>query len=46
MKQRYRFTGRAGNLYYWESVLPVSPGDSRHEQICCLVSWFWGNDGQ
>jgi hypothetical protein len=39
MKRRYRFTGRAGGRYYWESVLPV---DSRHEQVSCPVAWFWG----
>jgi hypothetical protein len=41
-KQRYRFTGRSGDTYYWQSVLPVSHRDSRHEQLSCSVEWFWG----
>lgn len=39
---RYRFLYRAGGRYYWESVLPVSAGDSRHERVSCPVEWFWG----
>jgi hypothetical protein len=41
-KRRYRFRGRSGGTYYWDGVLPVSPGDSRHEQVSCPVAWFWG----
>lgn len=41
MKIRYRFTGRHGGRYYWQTALPVSPGDSRYEQISCPVDWFW-----
>jgi hypothetical protein len=41
-RRRYKFTGRAGGRYYWQSVLPVSPGDSRYEQFSCPVAWFWG----
>jgi hypothetical protein len=40
-RRRYRFTGQAGGWYYWQSVLPVSPGDSRYEQFRCPVDWFW-----
>ena len=39
---RYRFLHQAGGRYYWESVRPVSPGDSRHEQVSCDVGLFWG----
>jgi len=42
MKTRYRFTHQAGGAYYWESVLPVALGDSRHERISCRADWFWG----
>jgi hypothetical protein len=41
-RTRYRFTGQAGGTYYWQSVLPVAPGDSRHEQVSCPADWFWG----
>jgi hypothetical protein len=41
MRTRYRFSRQAGGRYYWHSVLPISPGDSRHEQVSCPVRWFW-----
>jgi len=47
-KTRLRFVGRGDdNRYYWESVLPINPSDSRHEQFSCDVDWFWsgGDDG-
>lgn len=40
-KTRFRFMGRSGNTYYWESETRM-PGDSRVEQIRCNVNWFWG----
>jgi hypothetical protein len=41
-RTRYRFAGQAGGIYYWQSVLPIGPGDSRYEQISCRADWFWG----
>lgn len=38
---RYRFVGRCGDLYLWESALPISPGESHHEHVRCSVEWFW-----
>ncbi|MFT4471418.1 hypothetical protein ACMX2H_16060 [Arthrobacter sulfonylureivorans] len=40
---KYRFSHRSddGRTYYWVSVLPVTPNDSRHEQVSCRVDWFW-----
>lgn len=40
-KVRYRFVGCWGGRYHWESVLPVSPRDSRHEHVSCRVAQFW-----
>jgi hypothetical protein len=40
---RYRFIRSDGEFYYWESVLPLY-GDSRHEQIKCSITWFWGRE--
>jgi hypothetical protein len=44
VKRRYRFLGRWNGRYWWESVLPVAAGDSRHEQISCDIQWFWGTN--
>lgn len=40
---RYRFSHRSddGRTYYWESVFPIGPTESRHELISCPVAWFW-----
>ena len=42
MKTRYKFLYRSGTRYYWQSVLPVTPGESRHETVWCEADWFWG----
>jgi hypothetical protein len=39
---RYRFIGRSGNRYIWQSVQRI-PGDSRVEEITCNVDWFWSH---
>jgi hypothetical protein len=36
---RYRFMGRDGDQYVWESGR--IPGDSRVEQVRCNIEWFW-----
>lgn len=45
-RTRYRFVDRVVidgiDMYLWESVLPVGPRESRHEQVRCPVGWFWG----
>lgn len=41
-KPRFRFTGRVGDRYYWESPIP---GDSRVVRYSCSVAWFWGGSG-
>jgi hypothetical protein len=41
VKPKYKFSHRAGNLYYWYSERPV---DSRYVQMVCRVSWFWGTE--
>jgi hypothetical protein len=41
MRTRYRFVGRDGDTYYWESVNRIMPGDSRVQEIRCNVTWFW-----
>ena len=41
MKIKYKFSHRAGDLYYWTSVNRVSANDSRYETIVCSVNWFW-----
>lgn len=44
----YTFSHRGvDDRYYWYSVLPIGPNESRHEQISCSVAWFWAshNDG-
>lgn len=41
-RARYKFLYRSGAWYYWQSVLPVSPRNSRYEHVRCRVSWFWG----
>lgn len=43
-KARYKFLYRAddGSRYYWQSIHPVSPGESRHEVVSCDAAWFWG----
>lgn len=38
----YKYEGRRGARYYWVSVLPVSPGDSRYDHVSCDVNVFWG----
>lgn len=43
-RMRYRFLGRFGNLYVWESTTTL-PNDSRVEQIRCNVDWFWNPNG-
>lgn len=40
-RTRYRFSHREGDRYYWESVLPIGPNESRHEAIICRVGMFW-----
>lgn len=40
MKIRYKFIGRFGDRYVWESTTRL-PGDSRVAQVSCNVSWFW-----
>jgi hypothetical protein len=42
-RAQYRFIGRDGDQYVWESTRPL-PGDSRSEQIRCSVEWFWHRD--
>jgi hypothetical protein len=42
---RYRFLHQSGGRYYWESVLPVAPSESRHTLVWCDVNWFWGKQG-
>lgn len=39
-RMKYRFAGRVGNRYIWESVYHL-PQDSRIEEITCDVDWFW-----
>lgn len=41
MRTKYKFSHRAGNLYYWESVGTIGIGESRHSRIICSVEWFW-----
>lgn len=43
MKTKYRFAGRSedGRTYFWESVHPIAPNESRHERISTLVAPFW-----
>jgi hypothetical protein len=43
MKTKYRFSHRSddGSTYYWESVLPIAPNESRHDVVRCNVQWFW-----
>lgn len=43
MRVRYRFLGQNGGRYYWESALPLAPGESRHELVSCDVGVFWGD---
>jgi hypothetical protein len=40
MKTRYRFIGRDGQQYVWQSTRRL-PNDSRVEEIRCGVDWFW-----
>ena len=42
---RYLFQYRSGGRYYWMTARPVSPGESRYEQVSCPVAWFWGRRG-
>ena len=44
-RRKYKFVGRSekDNIYYWESVDRVSPGDSRVEIMRCDVDWFWSS---
>jgi len=42
-RERFRFSHRSGDRYYWISELPL-PGDSRHTEIICRVRWYWGRD--
>lgn len=44
-RTRYRFLYQADGRYYWESTLPLSPGESRHESVSCDAGWFWGERG-
>lgn len=39
-RRRYRFIGRSGDHYVWQSTERL-PGDSRVEEIRCRVDWFW-----
>jgi hypothetical protein len=45
MKTKYTFAGRVrgpvGDRYLWYA--PVG-GDSRYEEIACMVNWFWGKE--
>lgn len=40
MRVRYRFVGRDGDRYVWQSEQRLC-GDSRVRQITCSVAWFW-----
>lgn len=40
-RRRYKFIGRDGRSYVWQSVNRI-PGDSRVEEIRCGINWFWG----
>lgn len=40
MRTRYKFMGRVGKQYVWQSTTRL-PGDSRVEEIRCGVEWFW-----
>jgi hypothetical protein len=37
-RTRYKFLGREGNRYVWESTRRI---DSRVERITCNIYWFW-----
>ena len=39
-RTQYRFIGRVGDHYVWQSTNRM-PGDSRVEEIRCGVDWFW-----
>jgi hypothetical protein len=39
-KTKFKFMGRSGDIYYWESTTHLA-GGSRVEQIRCNVNWFW-----
>ena len=43
-KTRYRFIGRSGNQYVWQSTQRM-PGDSRFEEIRCRIDYFWNPGG-
>ena len=45
MKTRYKFIGRDGGQYVWQSTTRL-PGDSRVEEIRCGVGYFWQSCGQ
>jgi hypothetical protein len=40
VKTRYKFMGRDGKQYVWQSTTRL-PNDSRVEEIRCGVEWFW-----
>lgn len=39
-RERFRFVGRDGDQYVWQSVQQIR-GDSRYAEIRCGVEWFW-----
>lgn len=42
-KRKFKFSHRSddGRTYYWISVEPIGPNESRHEQVWCGVEYFW-----
>lgn len=39
-RTRYKFVGRAGDTYIWQSTRRL-PGESRVEEVRVNVHWFW-----